>query len=157
ALPYVGHADYADNAVVARNLVAGRGWVVDYITQFYTLYPSVTHPQETWPLLQPLWIAPFFALLGAESWVAKIPNLIFISLLGVLVYAAGARLWDRRVGLTAAVVVLTSHLFFKLVIYSTTDLAFVVFSFGAIYLLYRAATTGQQTGERREERGERRQ
>jgi hypothetical protein len=27
-LPYVGHADYADNAVVARNLVNGRGWVV---------------------------------------------------------------------------------------------------------------------------------
>ena len=37
-LPYVGHADYADNAVVARNLLAGRGWVVDYVTQFYRLY-----------------------------------------------------------------------------------------------------------------------
>jgi 4-amino-4-deoxy-L-arabinose transferase-like glycosyltransferase len=162
ALPYVGHADYADNAVVARNLVAGRGWVVDYVTQFYKLYPSVTHAQETWPLLQPVWIAPFFALLGAQSWVAKIPNLIFIALLGVLVYAAGARLWDRRVGLTAAIVVLTSHLFFKLVIYTTTDLAFVVFSFGAIYLLYRATTdhrlptTGYRPlGMRIEDRGSR--
>ena len=137
-VPYVGHADYADNAVVARNLVDGRGWVVDYVTQFYTLYPSLSHPQETWPLLQPVWIAPFFLLFGAQSWAAKLPNLIFIALLGVLVYAAGARLWDRRVGLTAAVIVLTSHLFFKLVLYTTTDLAFVVFSFGALYLLYRA-------------------
>jgi hypothetical protein len=142
-LPYVGHADYADNAVVARNLAEGRGWVVDYVAQFYQLYPSVTHPQETWPLLQPVWIAPFLALFGAEPWAAKIPNLIFITLLGALIYAAGARLWDRRVGLTAAVVVLTSHFFFNLVIYTTSDLAFVVFSFGAIYLLYRSVVSSQ--------------
>ncbi|HEY3230898.1 MAG TPA: glycosyltransferase family 39 protein, partial [Roseiflexaceae bacterium] len=143
-LPYVGHADYADNAVVARNLVAGRGWVVDYVTQFYQLYPTVTHPQETWPLLQPVWIAPFFALFGAEAWAAKVPNLIFITMLGALIYAAGARLWDRRVGLTAAVVVLTSRFFFNLVIYTTSDLAFVLLSFGAIYLLYRAMTNDQR-------------
>lgn len=41
-LPYVGHADYADNAVVARNLIAGRGWVVDYVSQFYTIIPTTT-------------------------------------------------------------------------------------------------------------------
>jgi hypothetical protein len=148
-LPYVGHADYADNAVVARNLVAGRGWVVDYVTQFYQLYPGVTRHQETWPLLQPVWIAPFFALLGAESWVAKIPNLIFTVLLALMIYGAGARVWDRRVGLTAALVILTSHLFFKLVIYATSDLAFVVFSFGAIFLLYRATDRRPPTADHR--------
>ena len=135
-MDYVGHADYADNAVVARNLVAGRGWVVDYVTQFYRLYDGVTRPQETWPLLQPVWIAPFFALFGPVAWAAKLPNLLFIAALALLIYAAGARLWDRRVGLTAAIVILTSYLFFRLVIYTTSDLAFVLFSFGAIYLLY---------------------
>jgi 4-amino-4-deoxy-L-arabinose transferase-like glycosyltransferase len=134
--------------VVARNLVAGRGWVVDYVTQFYQLYPGVTRHQETWPLLQPVWIAPFFALLGAESWVAKIPNLIFTVLLALMIYGAGARVWDRRVGLTAALVILTSHLFFKLVIYATSDLAFVVFSFGAIFLLYRATDQPPTTDHR---------
>src|SRR5262249_39534035 len=78
-LPYVGHADYADNAVVARNLVEGRGWVVDYVTQYYRLYSGVTRPQETWPLLQPVWIAPFFALFGPTAWAAKIPNLLFMA------------------------------------------------------------------------------
>jgi hypothetical protein len=139
-LPYVGHADYADNAVVARNLVAGRGWVVDYVTQFYRLYDGVTRPQETWPMLQPVWIAPFFAVLGEAPWVAKLPNLIFITLLGVLIYTVGTRLWDRRVGLTATIIILTSHLFFKLIIYTTTDLAFVVFLFGAMAFLYRAVS-----------------
>jgi 4-amino-4-deoxy-L-arabinose transferase-like glycosyltransferase len=154
ALPYVGHADYADNAVVARNLVAGRGWVVDYVTQFYQLYPGVTHPQETWPLLQPVWIAPFFALFGPSAWAAKLPNLLFTALLGLLIYSAGARLWDRRVGLVAAVVILTSQWFFFMAIQTTSDLAFVVFSFGAIYLLYRATTDDRRptSGEARFEK-----
>ncbi|HEX9370612.1 MAG TPA: glycosyltransferase family 39 protein, partial [Roseiflexaceae bacterium] len=147
-LPYVGHADYADNAVVARNLVAGRGWLVDYVTQFYRLYDGVTRPQETWPLLQPLWIAPFFALFGPVAWAAKLPNLLFVVALAALIYAAGAHLWDRRVGLTAALIILTNYLFFRLVIYSTSDLAFVVFSLGAIYLLYRATDDGQRSNVR---------
>ncbi len=136
-LPYVGHADYSDNAVVARNLVAGRGWVVDYVTQFYRLYDGVTRPQETWPLLQPIWIAPFLALAGPHAWAVKIPNLIFNAILLVLIYHIGTYFWDRRIGLTAALLTLTSHLFFKLTIYATSDLGFVVFTLAAIYLLYR--------------------
>ncbi len=139
-LPYVGHADYADNAVVARNLLAGRGWVVDYVTQFYQLYDGVTRPQETWPLLQPVWIAPFLALFGEHAWAAKVPNLLFNVVLLLLIYGVGTHLWDRRVGLTAALLTLTNHLFFKLTIYTTSDLAFVVFSVAALYLLYCAHT-----------------
>ena len=141
-LPYVGHADYADNAVVARNIVAGRGWVVDYVTQFYRLYAGLTHPQETWPLLQPLWIAPFFLLFGPTDWAAKLPNLIFNALLILIIFQVGTRIWDRRVGLTAAILVLTNYLFFRLTIYATSDLAFVVFSLGAVYALYRATEAG---------------
>jgi 4-amino-4-deoxy-L-arabinose transferase-like glycosyltransferase len=137
-LPYVGHADYADNAVVARNLLAGRGWVVDYISQFYSSYPSITRPQETWPLMQPIWIAPFFAVFGTDDWVAKLPNLIFSLLLGLVIYRIGSQLWDRRIGLTAALILLTNNLFFKLVIYAASDLAFVLFALLAIWLLYRA-------------------
>ncbi len=149
-LPYVGHADYSDNAVVARNLVAGRGWVVDYVTQFYRLNDGLTRPQETWPLLQPVWIAPFFMLFGASSWAAKLPNLIFNLILLVLVYRIGAQVWDRRVGLTAALFLLTNYLFFRLTIYVTNDLAFVVFSLGALYALYRATDERPTTddGER---------
>ncbi len=144
SMPYVGHADYADNAVVARNLVAGRGWVVDYVTQFYQLYNGVTRPQETWPLLQPVWIAPFLAIFGTHAWAAKIPNFIFNIILLLLIYQIGARYWDRRVGMTASLLTLTSHLFFKLTIYTTSDLGFVVFSLAAIYLLYRAVQERQE-------------
>lgn len=138
AMPYVGHADYADNAVVARNLLAGRGWTVDYVTQFYRLYDGVTRPQETWPLLQPVWVAASFAIFGVSNWAAKIPNLLFLIMLALAVYQAGARLWDRRVGLVAVALLITSHLYFKLVIYVTNDLGFTLFAFGALILLYRA-------------------
>ncbi len=147
-LPYVGHADYSDNAVVARNLAAGRGWVVDYVTQFFELRASLTRPQETWPLLQPVWIAPFFVLFGPTEWAAKIPNLIFSAILLGMVYAIGARVWDRRVGLTAAIFTLTNYLFFRLAIYVTNDLGFVVFSMGAIYALYRSQEGHGDTGTR---------
>lgn len=138
----VGHADYSDNAVVARNLVQGRGWVVDYVTQFYRLYPGLVRPQETWPLLQPVWIAPFFLLFGATDWAAKLPNLIFTLVLAILVYRFGARHWGRRIGLTATILLLTSYLFFLLVINVTSDLGFVVLSFAVIGLVYAWGTGG---------------
>ncbi|HEY1013355.1 MAG TPA: glycosyltransferase family 39 protein, partial [Herpetosiphonaceae bacterium] len=146
AMPYVGHADYADNAVVARNLAAGRGWVVDYVTQFYQLNPGggVTRPQETWPLLQPVWIAAFFKLFGPQAWAAKLPNLIFLGLLAWGAYRIAERLWDRRIGLVAAALILLNPYFFRMSIFATTDLAFVAFSVGAIWLLFRAIERGDR-------------
>jgi 4-amino-4-deoxy-L-arabinose transferase-like glycosyltransferase len=136
SLPYVGHADYADIAVVARNLLAGRGFVVDYVTQFYRLYDGVTRPQETWPLLQPIWLVPWFAALGPTAFAARIPNLILLVILVIGIYLLGARWWNRHVGWLAAVIVATSQLFFLLTIYVTSDLAFVVFSVAAIAVLH---------------------
>ncbi|HMO57106.1 MAG TPA: glycosyltransferase family 39 protein, partial [Roseiflexaceae bacterium] len=148
-LNYVGHADYADNAVVARNLLAGRGFVVDYVTQFYQIYAGVTRPQETWPIMQPIWIVPFYAMFGVGPIAAKLPNFLFHALLIVAIYLAGSRLWDRRIGLTAALIILTSHLFFLLVFYVTGDLAFVLFAFAAVALIYR--TAGLEQAARRGE------
>ncbi len=139
-LPFVGHADYADNAVVARNLLRGRGFVVDYVSQFYTLVPggSVTRPQETWPLLQPVLMLPAMALLGPTPLAARLPNLLFLVALTLLIYHVGARIWDRRVGLLGAVLTLTNLLFFRLAIYATSDLALVVWSMAAFWLVYGA-------------------
>lgn len=138
SVPVVGHADYADNAVVARNLLRGRGWVVDYVTQFYRLEPDgvVTRPQETWPLLQPLLMLPALALLGPTPFAARLVNLPLLAVLLAMVYAAGARYWDRRVGLLAALLVMINILFFRLAIYASSDLALVVWSFAALWLAF---------------------
>ena len=140
AVPIVGHADYADNAVVARSLLRGQGWTVPYVTQFYKLEPggSVYRPQETWPLLQPVWMLPFMAILGPTAFAARVPNLLFNLALLLLIYHIGSRIWDRRVGLLAAVLTLLNHFFFRLTLYSTTDLGFTVLSMGAIWFFFRA-------------------
>lgn len=153
-LPFVGHADYADNAVVARSLLRGQGWTVPYVTQFYRLMPggSVYHPQETWPLLQPLWMAPWMALFGNTPFGARFPNILCNVALLLLIYHIGATLWDRRVGLLAAVLTLLNYFFFLLTIYSATDLLFTLLAVAALWLFFRAhelASTGAEIGVER--------
>jgi hypothetical protein len=135
--PFIGHADYADNAVVARNLVYGRGWVVDYVTQFYQIYDQVTRPQETWPLLQPVWIAAAFIIAGISDSSARIPNVVFLIALLGLTYHIGRKLWDSRVGVYAAIVVGFNIFVFRQLIFATTDLAFMLFHLGSLYAVWR--------------------
>lgn len=148
--PFIGHADYADNVVVARNLVQGRGWVVDYVTQFYRIYPTVTHPQETWPLLQPVWIAAAFVVAGVNDTAARIPNYVFFATLLYLIWRVSVRLWDGRVGTLAVAIVAVNMYVYRQLEYATTDLAFVVFALAATMAVYdiRAATHTQPAYQR---------
>lgn len=144
---WIGHADYAENAVIARNLVNGKGLTVDYVAQFYTEpRPGLSHPADTWPLLQPLMIAPFFALFGPATWAAKLPNLFLLLALVWAVYAAGSRLWDRRVGLLAGLLVLVHPYFFNAVLYPINDLVFTLIFFVLAWLVWRGAAPKSTTG-----------
>lgn len=135
---FIGHADYAENAVIARNLVSGKGLTVDYVAQFYTDRGSaIAHPAETWPLLQPILIAPFFALLGTATWVAKLPNLFLLLALTWAVFWAASRLWDQRAGLIAGILTLLHPYFFNAVLYPINDLAFTLIFFALAWLVWR--------------------
>ncbi|MGC8874219.1 MAG: ArnT family glycosyltransferase, partial [Chloroflexia bacterium] len=136
---FIGHADYADNAVVARNLLVGRGFAVDYVTQFYRFYPGLSHPQETWPLLQPVLIAPFFRLLGDSPAAAKVPNLLLQVGLALALYALASRWMDRRVGLVAVLLTLLNPFIFRLIIFPTSDLAFTLFALLTLGQFFRAS------------------
>ncbi len=138
----IGHADYAENAVIARNVVQGRGFVVDYVAQFYKDYPGITHPAETWPLLQPLLITPFFLLFGPQTWAAKLPNLLIMLGLVWAIYALSSRLFDRRVGLLAGLLALTHPYFFNAVLYPINDLPFTALFFVLVWLLWALSSSG---------------
>lgn len=133
---WIGHADYAENAVIARNVVNGRGLTVDYVAQFYDPQPSLTHPADTWPLLQPMLIAPFFALLGPQTWVAKLPNLFILLGLAWAVFSLASRLWDSRAGLLGGLFVLLHPYFFNAVLYPINDLAFTAIFFVLAWLVW---------------------
>ena len=133
----IGHADYAENAVIARNLLSGRGLTVDYSAQFYRDYgPGLSHPADTWPLLQPILIAPFFVLFGAVTWAAKLPNLLLVLGLAWAVFALTSRLWDARVGLLAGLLALLHPYFFNAVLYPINDLAFTLIFFLLAWLAW---------------------
>ncbi len=133
---WIGHADYAENAVVARNLVNGHGLTVDYVAQFYRPHPTLTHPAETWPQLQPLLIAPFFALFGSVTWVAKLPNLLVLLALAWLVFSLAGMLWGRHVGLLSGLLTLLHPYFFNSVLYPINDLAFTAIFFWLAWLVW---------------------
>ncbi len=138
-MQFIGHADYADNAVVARNLLAGRGFAVDYVTQYYNADLPLSHPQETWPLLQPVLIAPFFQVLGASPFAAKLPSLFLQLALALVLYALGTNLFDRRVGLVAVLLTLLNPYTFRLIIFPTSDLAFTLFALLTVAQFFRAS------------------
>ncbi len=134
-VPWINHADYADNAVVARNIVQGRGFTVDYVAQFYRDWPTVRHPADTWPPLQPLLIAASFALFGVSTAAAKLPNLLIMVVLLWLVFRVGRAVWAPRVGLIAVLLVVCSPDLFEGVVYPLNDTTFTLLSFSCIVLL----------------------
>jgi len=135
--PFIGHADYADNAIVARNLVQGRGWVVDYISQFYTIRDGITRPQETWPLLQPVWMALVFVIAGVSDVTARVPNVVFAVALAICTLVVGRRIWDVRVGVFAMLLTVANIFIYRQLVFTTTDLAFMFLQMGAIYTVWR--------------------
>lgn len=144
---WIGHADYAENAVIARNLISGKGLTVDYLAQFYRdPGPNLTHPADTWPLLQPLMIAPFVAIFGPQTWAAKLPNLFLQLALAWLVFHVASRLWDGRVGLFAGLLTLLHPYFFNAVLYPINDLAFTLIFFALSWLLWRGLARLLETG-----------
>jgi 4-amino-4-deoxy-L-arabinose transferase-like glycosyltransferase len=147
AAPWINHADYADNAVVARNLVRGNGFTVDYVAQFYRDWPTVRHPADTWPPLQPIMIALAFALFGVSVGVAKLPNLLIMLGLLWLVFRVGRWLWSPRVGLLAALLVAADPDLLQGVVYPLNDTAFTLLSFGCIVLLGKMVVGGRQSAE----------
>ncbi len=132
---FIGHADYADNAVVARNILHGKGASVDYLAQFYTKYPTVSHPAETWPLLQPLLTVPFFAIFGDSTTVAKLPNYLLVLVLAYSVFWIGCRLWDGRVGFFGAILAVANPYVLSMLVYPISDLVTVVLFVWLAYLV----------------------
>lgn len=136
---FIGHADYADNAVRARNIVRGHGDRVDYVAQFYRNYPTtITHPGETWPPLHVWLIAVAFRLFGVSTFAAKLPNVAVMAALLALVAWVGAWRWSRRVGLLAAAFLAVNVWFFAGTLAPQNDLVFTLLCMTFVVCVYRA-------------------
>jgi hypothetical protein len=135
---FIGHADYADNAVRARSIVEGHGDTIPYVPQFYTRFATIPHPAETWPPLQVWLITACFRLFGVTTAIARLPNLLVMAGLLALVAWIGAWRWSRRVGLVAAGFLALTPLFFEYTLFPVNDLVFTLLFTAFIVALYRA-------------------
>ena len=69
---------------LARNLVDGRGFVIDYIWQYHQSPADVTHPIDYWMPLAAVWPAISMRVLGGSLLAALLPNILFSTALAAL-------------------------------------------------------------------------
>lgn len=75
---------------LARSLLEGRGFVIDYIWQYHQPPADVTHPIDYWMPLPAVWPAAGMALLGDTLLAALIPSVLIGTSLAALAYAIAA-------------------------------------------------------------------
>jgi 4-amino-4-deoxy-L-arabinose transferase-like glycosyltransferase len=136
--------DSSQSAVVARSLLRGHGYTIDYVRLHLGLYESVRHVPEMHGLLHPLLLAPFFALLGAESHAVKWPGVLFMAASGLLAFSLGRRLLGPMAGLLACAVTLSSPALFQWARAGTDDAGFAFLFLLTVSLLERALTERRQ-------------
>lgn len=80
---------------------------------------------EFWYDKPPLYywfVATSFSIFGRSDFAARLPSALMATFTAILVYQAGARLFDRRVGLFSSLVLVTSFEFFYIAKGAVTDM-----------------------------------
>jgi len=135
-IKYVGHADAAAYAEMADSLVHGRGFEVDYISWYFEKYdPKIVRPEDHWPPLYSLTIAPFFLIFGKTAFAAKLPSIIISCfLLPLVLYSLAKQLSGSKwPGLAAGLGIMLDPFTFRWSLHSLSDVIFA-FVFCAMVL-----------------------
>jgi 4-amino-4-deoxy-L-arabinose transferase-like glycosyltransferase len=124
---YVGHADASGYAEMADSLIHGRGFEVDYISWYFIKYDrKIIRPEDHWPPLYSIAIAPFFLVLGKTAFAAKLPSLIISCFLFPLVLYSLARelSGSKFAGLAAGLSVLLYPFIFRWSLHCLSDVLY---------------------------------
>jgi len=127
---------YVDSA---ENLLKGKGFVFDFIDEYYIKFPSVTHPDE-WGLPgMAIITAPFIYFLGKTPFAINLPNMIIgLILFPVLIYYLGKEFFDKKIGFLAAVSTLFFSPTFNLSFTGQRDVIYAFFLLLGIFYFYKA-------------------
>ncbi len=125
-IKYVGHADAAAYAEMADSLTHGRWFKVDYISWYFEKYESIIRPEDHWPPLYSIFIAPFFLILGKTAFAAKLPSLIMSCfLIPLVIYSLTKELSRSKfAGLAAGLGVMLYPVMFKSSLYCLSDVCY---------------------------------
>jgi len=109
----VNHGDISFYYTVARNLVEGRGFVIDYIWNFWDQPQGFPTPSNVWWMPLPSVLCALGMAVGGVSYAsAQLTMIAVTSVLPLLIWLLGRELFpDKRVALLAATLSVTFHLF----------------------------------------------
>lgn len=135
-----GHGDISFYVTVARNLAEGRGFVIDYIWNFWAEPAGIPQPSNVWWMPLPSIIAAIGMVLGDGSYVAgQTATIALSSFLPLVVYLLGRDLFGcPRVGLAGALLSTTFHLFLDQPSAPLSHCPYLVFASLTLWLALRA-------------------
>ena len=117
-------------AQTAREMVQSGDWLTPQI------YGA---PQFEKPILYYWLLGSSFRALGESEFSGRLPTAVFATLLTLLTWVFGCRMWNRRAGFCAALVLATGLEFCVMSRLMLTDVPLAVFFTGSIYAYWRAA------------------
>jgi 4-amino-4-deoxy-L-arabinose transferase-like glycosyltransferase len=134
---YVGGGDDPRYAMIAQNLLAGRGYVVDVINKFFYPYPrEVTHPDDVYPPVYPFAVAGLFAAFGDNVLFTKLPSLLFaLLIIPILTFLIGKEIFSEKVGFVAGLLAMLNPSSFAWS--GIADSMFAGWCLAALYCLIR--------------------
>jgi len=137
---HVNHGDIAFYYAVAQNLAEGRGFVIDYVWNFWNHPAGIpTFSNDWWMPLTSLLSALGMLIGGVSYHSAQNTMVVLTSVLPLVVYLLGRELWDSRaVGLVGALLATTFHLFMDQVSAPLSHAPYVVLASLALWLIVRS-------------------
>ena len=133
--------DAANYGIVARSLLDGQGFTENVVPFHPGPFANVRHVPEAHGLLQPVVLAPLFAVLGESPAVLRLPGLAYAALSGVVVFLWGRRLFGTAAGLLACLLTVTNVALAYFGVLGTDDAGFAFFLVATLAALDRALDT----------------
>lgn len=136
---YLRFSDGAKFAIVARNLVNGKGYGSDfsfYSTNLATLVKNPLLDARGIPILIPYTLSAFFKVFGTNDLSVILFSGTFYILLVLIVFMIGSKIFGKLVGFLSAIAVATNLNFLD---YATSGASEILYSFLAVlsaYLLF---------------------
>jgi 4-amino-4-deoxy-L-arabinose transferase-like glycosyltransferase len=116
-------------AVTAQEMLHGNDWVTPRI---------FGQPQFEKPILYYWMVAGSFKIFGTNAWAGRLPSALPATLLVFLVYGFTARVFNRRTGLLAGVVLATGLEYAIMSRLMLTDIALALFIAASLYCYWFA-------------------
>ena len=119
---------------MARNLLAGRGYTVEWIEYHVGFRDGVRHVSELHGILRPFALAPLFAIFGAEAGLVRVPGFTYAALTGLVAFAFARARFGAGAGLLACLMTLGSPALASWAWAGTDDSGFAFFFLCTLWL-----------------------